>query len=307
MTTPERPDPGLGPVARRLAADQRVLCVEDEVDIADFLRAYFRASGYDLVHLDPDSPHAVVDAVLEHEPDCVLLDLRLRGFNGYDAYRLLRADDRFAFIPIIVVSAQDLPEPVMGGLDRYVSKPFNSNTLAGVVKEVIERADELAKEGRNDDLGVMSEAYLRARLIDEVVAGEENQSSCSFALVQLRSLTAMTQTIGAATATKVVSDLLATMRSMLPADVVMGLTGEAELAIVLPATDVRRTESILADALEEVSGTHVMPGGAEVPVDLAAGLAGYPEHAADADELYMAADGALTDACEGNQLLVVAL
>ena len=79
----DRRDPivELGPVARRLAASQRVLMVEDEPDIALFLRAYFRAAGYDLVHVDPDTVDEALGALEEHEPDLVLLDLRLRGFR----------------------------------------------------------------------------------------------------------------------------------------------------------------------------------------------------------------------------------
>ena len=78
--------------------------MEDDDDIAEFLRAYFRASGYDLVRIDPLSAKEVVDAVDEHTPDLVLLDYRLRGFSGHEAYRLLRAQDRFAFVPVIVVT-----------------------------------------------------------------------------------------------------------------------------------------------------------------------------------------------------------
>ena len=61
-------EPRLGSVARRLAATERVLVVEDEHDIADFLRAYFRAAGYDFVHIDPDTPLGVLDALDEHSP-----------------------------------------------------------------------------------------------------------------------------------------------------------------------------------------------------------------------------------------------
>ena len=44
-----------GSLSHRLAATTRILAVEDEADIAEFLRAYFRATGYDLIHLDPES------------------------------------------------------------------------------------------------------------------------------------------------------------------------------------------------------------------------------------------------------------
>src|SRR3954447_22004160 len=99
------PDQGRpGSLAHRLSASTRILAVEDEADIAEFLRAYFRASGYDLIHLDPLSPAEVVDAVDEHRPDLILLDYGLRGFSGDDAYRQIRAQERFAFVPVIVVT-----------------------------------------------------------------------------------------------------------------------------------------------------------------------------------------------------------
>src|SRR3546814_17434254 len=99
-------DHRLGSVARRLAATERVLVVEDEHDIADFLRAYFRASGYDLVHIDPDTPLQVLDALDEHKPDCVLLDLNLRGFSGAAAYRLPPHADPHPLRPRTAVRAR---------------------------------------------------------------------------------------------------------------------------------------------------------------------------------------------------------
>src|SRR3546814_17411425 len=112
-------DHRLGSVARRLEATERVLVVEDEHDIADFLRAYFRASGYDLVHIDPDTPLQVLDALDEHKPACVPLNLTLRGFSGAEAYRLLPTADRHALLPVTVVSENgSTPGRERGG--RYV-------------------------------------------------------------------------------------------------------------------------------------------------------------------------------------------
>src|SRR6478672_1295432 len=82
-----------GGLMSRLEPTETVLVVEDEHDIATFLRAYFRASGTDVVHVDPTTPQEVAAAVATHGPICVLLDLNLRGFSGLDAYRELRTTD----------------------------------------------------------------------------------------------------------------------------------------------------------------------------------------------------------------------
>src|SRR3954451_17236107 len=189
------PDQGRpGSLAHRLSASTRILAVEDEADIAEFLRAYFRPSGYDLIHLDPTSPEAVVDAMDEHKPDLVLMDHRLRGFSGSDAYRMIRGLERYSFIPVIIVTgdvtARAITAETASGLDGFVDKPFNVNTLAELVAERIDAARLMTKEGRDDVLGVMTASYLTARLTDELKAGGTTHP-VSFALVQLRSRSAI--------------------------------------------------------------------------------------------------------------------
>src|SRR5688500_16446078 len=179
-------DPPLGSVARRLAATEHVLVVEDERDIADFLRAYFRAAGYAFTHIDPDTPLAVLDALDEHQPDCVLLDLNLRGFNGVEAYRLLRTDERYAMLPVIVVSARPDARELLsgvGGVDAFVTKPFNVNTLSDLVAERIASAAKLQQATSNDPVtGLLGHDYVEARLVDELTVVAPD-GPAAFALV----------------------------------------------------------------------------------------------------------------------------
>lgn len=298
----------LGSVARRLAATQRVLAVEDERDIGDFLRAYFRACGYDLVHVDPDTPLAVLEAVDANDPDCMLLDLGLRGFNGEEAYRLLRTDPRYALLPVIVVSARpDADRAVdQGGLDAVVSKPFDVKGLAELVSERIERAGRLREElGSESAAGLLGHEYVEARLLDELTVAAPDQPA-AFALVRLLSLQEISTLVGTDGTAYVTRELLRRARKLLPDDAAFGLTQRSELAVLLPGDDAAGAERSLRDALAGI-GEVSLPGGAVVPLRFAGGLAAYPEHARDADELYMAADAALADAVDQDELLVVAI
>lgn len=299
----------LGPVARRLAATQRVLCVEDEADIASFLRAYFRAAGYDLVHIDPMDADEVVAAVAEHEPDCVLLDLRLRTFSGTEAYRLLRADERWAFVPVIMVSAYAESDPAFEtpkGLDAFVAKPFNTNVLADLVRDRIAAATVLAERGRHHQLAVMSHDYLEARLADEIaVSGSDG--TFSFALVSLRSRAEILAEVGAGGLDHLVASVVSAARGHLPGGAVIGLTDTDEVAVIFPALDIDRAHAALDAALRSVRGTFEFPGGATVPVEVAAGLAAYPANAVDTGGLFMAADATLAEAVDAGELLRQAL
>lgn len=301
----------LGSVARRLAATRRVLVIEDERDIADFLRAYFRASGYDLVHLDPETPLAVLEAVDAHGPDCLLLDLGLRGFGGDEAYRLLRTDQRYALVPIIVVSARPDASRVVarGGIDAVVAKPFDVKALAELVGERIDRAERLRADATSDGLtgrlGLLGHEYVEARLADELtVAGPDRPAA--LALVRLRSLNEIRTLVGAAGGAYVVRELVRRARELLPDDAALGLTQRAELAVLLPGGDATVAQRTLRQALDGI-GELCLPGGAVVPLRFACGVAAYPQHAQDADGLYMAADAALADAVEQDRDLVLAI
>jgi len=125
----------MGSLTSRLEPTETVLVVEDEHDIATFLRAYFRASGTDVVHVDPTSPADVAEAVAAHDPTCVLLDLNLRGITGLDVYRELRG--RGVPTPVIIVTADPNPRThrtaLAEGVAAIVKKPFNARELYALV------------------------------------------------------------------------------------------------------------------------------------------------------------------------------
>jgi DNA-binding response OmpR family regulator len=302
-------DHRLGSVARRLAATERVLVIEDEHDIADFLRAYFRASGYDLVHIDPDTPLAVLEALDANEPDCVLLDLNLRGFSGAEAYRLLRTEPRYALTPVIVVSARpDAQElvPARGGIDAFVTKPFNVNALAELVVERIASAERLREAAATDHAsGLLGHEYVEARLVDELTVAAPDRPA-AFALVRLLALDEITASVGDEGTGYVVKELVRRARELLPDDAALGLTRTDELAVLLPGASAQEAAKVLTFAVDSL-GELQLKGGATVALRFAVGVAAFPEHAADADGIYMAADSALADAVDQGVPLTVAI
>jgi len=299
-----------GCLSQRLSATTRILAVEDEADIAEFLRAYFRASGYDLIHLDPGSADEVLEVVERDHPDLILLDFGLRGFSGLDVYRRLRGQERFAFLPVIVVTgdatARTKTIATASGLDGFVTKPFNVNTLADLVAERIDAARAMSESGRDETLGVMTQAYLTARLTDEINSTTAGRA-VSFALIQLRTMGAIRRDAGADGVAYVVRWIIDVVRTHLADDTVVGRTDTDELALVVSGPTLSDVELLLAAALAAVPSSLDLPGGATVGIELAAGLAAFPEHAGSVHELYMAADAALADAVDGRASLRVAM
>jgi GGDEF domain-containing protein len=180
------------------------------------------------------------------------------------------------------------------------------NTLAELVVERIASAAELREATTRDSLtGLLGHDYVEARLIDELtVAAPERPAA--FALVRLVNLTEIEDSVGADGLAYVAKELVRRARSILPDEVVLGLARTNELAVLFPDTTAQEAAPLLTFALDSIEEL-TLPGGAVVPLRLAAGVASYPDHAGDADALYMATDAALTNAVDRHESVAVAL
>lgn len=119
----------------------QVLVVEDDVAIRDMLCFSLRHSGF--------SCEAVGDAELglaslkDTQPDIILLDWMLPGIDGIEFIRRMRANEFFADIPVIMLTAKGESEDMVKGLsvgaDDYVNKPFSPPELMARMKALLRR------------------------------------------------------------------------------------------------------------------------------------------------------------------------
>jgi two-component system, OmpR family, response regulator len=130
--------PPLSPVPA--IAKKRILCVEDDADIAHMLTDVLKENGFDPSFV---GSAAEMDKVLNRDSvDLVVLDVMLPGEDGLSICRRLRATSS---IPIIMVTArgEDI-DRILGleiGADDYVSKPFNSRELVARIRALLRRAE----------------------------------------------------------------------------------------------------------------------------------------------------------------------
>jgi CheY-like chemotaxis protein len=113
-----------------------ILVVEDQADIQMTLRLSLEVDGYD-VAVASNGPEAL-RAIERSIPDVVLLDITLPEMSGWDLLTTLRAEKRFASLPIIVLSALP-PDHVSQrarelGATGYLIKPFDVVLLAEAVR-----------------------------------------------------------------------------------------------------------------------------------------------------------------------------
>jgi two-component system, OmpR family, response regulator BaeR len=137
-----------------------ILIAEDDDKIARLLEDYLAAANFATLRT-PDGRRAI-DMVRDDCPDALLLDLNLRGLDGLEVCKAVRA---FSQLPIMMITARiDEVDRVLGlelGADDYLCKPFSPREVVARVKALLRRASGTPKP---TDAVVLDEAGWRASL-----------------------------------------------------------------------------------------------------------------------------------------------
>jgi len=117
---------------------QRILVVEDDMEIARTLRDFLEVAGYEATVVGDGE--AAIASARGGRPDLVVLDLGLPGMDGLDVARELR---RSSTVPIVMLTARgEETDKVVGlelGADDYLVKPFSPKELVARVRAVLRR------------------------------------------------------------------------------------------------------------------------------------------------------------------------
>lgn len=124
----------------------RILIVEDEINIQDFLGAVLETNGYQVMSAVTYEQGMTMQA--SHNPDLVILDLGLPDRDGIDMISEVR---KTSSTPIIVLSARMAEEEKVRALDLgandYISKPFGTDELMARVRATLRNSRHGASDG----------------------------------------------------------------------------------------------------------------------------------------------------------------
>jgi DNA-binding response OmpR family regulator len=118
---------------------KKILVVDDEPHIVTMIESRLNANGYDVITAF-DGQEGLKKA--QHEnPDLILLDVMMPKLTGYKVARLLKFDDKFKDIPIIMLTARSQEKDVqLGtevGVNVYITKPFEAKLLIESIKKIL--------------------------------------------------------------------------------------------------------------------------------------------------------------------------
>jgi CheY-like chemotaxis protein len=148
---------------------KRILVVDDESDIREYLRTALEDAGF-LVETAADGLEALA-SISREQPDLISLDLVMPGHSGAMLYHELQKDKRLCKIPVLIVTGHardemgqsDFEEMTMSGPGVYLEKPVHPDSYVSAVRRLLGMEDsntpEVEPEGlRRKLVQAMSEA-----------------------------------------------------------------------------------------------------------------------------------------------------
>ncbi|WP_369054118.1 response regulator [Kineococcus terrestris] len=117
----------------------KVLVVEDDQDIRTLLEVRLRGAGHRVLGAgSADEAHAVLAE--RGAPDVVVSDVTLPGTSGLDLVRALRADERYAAVPVVFLSGRVQEADIAAGRAlgaTYLTKPVVLSALAKAIEHAL--------------------------------------------------------------------------------------------------------------------------------------------------------------------------
>lgn len=134
-------------------ATEKILIVEDDLQIQTLLKDYINASGYTAI-VASDGEEALLKYESER-PALALLDIILPKIDGFEVCRKIRNDSN---IPILMLSSkkEDTDKILALGLgaDDYIEKPFSPRVLIAKIQSHLRRSNELSGNAHHNTLSI---------------------------------------------------------------------------------------------------------------------------------------------------------
>ena len=127
---------------------RKILIVDDEPDILEFLQYNLRKEGYDVLTA-ADGKQAITIAEKE-KPHLIILDIMMPELDGVETCRILRSRKEFSDTPVAFLTARDEDFSQIAALDvggdDYITKPIKPRVLISRINALLRRTNRQAAE-----------------------------------------------------------------------------------------------------------------------------------------------------------------
>ena len=143
--------------------EAKILIVEDEPQINRLIELVLRSDGFYKIKKAFDGKEAL-EIIKSDLPDLILLDVMIPEIDGFELCKIIKENDDFKSIQVIMLTAKKMEEDILKGFENgavdYISKPFSNKILLARIKAHLSL-------GAADRSGIVS--FLPASLPDQSI------------------------------------------------------------------------------------------------------------------------------------------
>ncbi|MFC1603280.1 diguanylate cyclase [Pseudomonadota bacterium] len=283
----------------RSSEPNRILIVDDDKHLAAHYELILNQAGMDAMAVN--DPKKLLDAMIEHGPELILMDLYMPTCSGLELAKMIRQQEAYIGIPIIFLSsesdeAKQFNTMRMGRGDGFLTKPIDDACLVESIRPYAKRARVLNSMMVQDGLTrLLSHTKIKELLDIEVSRAERDGTQMAYAMIDIDKFKAVNDTYGHLVGDYVIKGLARLLKHRFRKSDIVGRYGGEEFAVILPDCSLEAAVKIVEQvrvSFEKISFTHE---DVNFSVTFSAGVAVFPD-AGDAQQLTQSADDALYQA-----------
>ncbi len=126
------------------SANARVLIIDDDATLVKLAGSILSSSGYQVIS-STDAPVGL-EMAMKEKIDLIVLDVMLPVINGFNICRLLKSQEKYKKIPIVLLTSRDEEEDrkigLQVGADAYITKPLNRENFLNIINDLLNKSGD---------------------------------------------------------------------------------------------------------------------------------------------------------------------
>jgi PleD family two-component response regulator len=215
----------------------RVLAVDDDAVLTGFICDTLATNGIATNSLN--EPINVLTSLENFRPDLLLLDVVMPGVSGYDVCRMLRADEKYAELPILFLTSKSSPEgraaAFRAGANDFLSKPILTEELIARVRSRLELSKPFRERaGTNNQTGLTTRQAFLDALNRSLTRSSDAGNVFSVAIVAIDKFQELALSFGFKKQEGIFKDLAQLLQARFRVEDLKGHWSEGSFALAFP-------------------------------------------------------------------------